>query len=112
MSEDLYPPIIRDLPLADVPFKGIHGYLLQGASRQAVFFEIEDTAEIPEHSHGAQWGVVLEGELDLTIAGGTRTYRQGDSYYIPANALHSVIFKSGVRVLDLFAEANRYRATG
>ncbi|MDP2661356.1 MAG: cupin domain-containing protein [Dehalococcoidia bacterium] len=112
MSEDLYPPIIRDLPLVDLPFKGIHGYLLQGACRQVVFFEIEATAEIPEHSHGAQWGVVLEGELELTIAGVTHPYRQGDSYYIPADAAHSVIFKGHVKALDVFAEANRYRAIG
>lgn len=109
MAEDLYPPIIRDLPLANIPFEGVKGHLLQGASRQVIFFDIEAIGAIPEHAHGAQWGVILEGEVELTISGVTRTYRQGDSYYIPAGAPHSVSVKTRCKALDLFADADRYR---
>ena len=109
MPNDPSPPFIRELPLANVPFKGVKGHLLDGASRQVVFFEIEPVGEIPEHSHGAQWGVVLEGEMELNISGVTRTCRPGDTYYIPAGAPHSVVFKSFVRALDVFEEADRYQ---
>ena len=37
--------------------------------------------EVPEHAHGAQWGVVLEGWVEFTIGGETQTYRRGDTYY-------------------------------
>lgn len=109
MAEDLYPPIIRDLPQADIPFKGVRGWLLQARERQVVFFDIEPIGEIPEHAHGEQWGVVLEGEAELTIAGVTRLYRKGDVYHIPAGAPHSAAFRSRCKALDLFTEADRYQ---
>lgn len=112
MADDLYPPIIRDLPLANIPFKGVKGHLLQGTSRQLVFFDIEPIGKIPEHSHGAQWGVILEGEVELTISGITNTYHKGDSYYIPAGAPHSVSVKTHCKALDLFAEVDRYQPVG
>ena len=32
-----------------------------------MFYEIPDGVEVPEHAHGAQWGVVLEGTMEFTI---------------------------------------------
>jgi len=107
-----YPPIIADLPEADIPMAGVRGWLLQGPSRQAVFFELPAGAAVPEHAHGAQWGVVLQGEIDLTIAGSRRTYQKGDSYEIPAGALHSARCPAGALILDLFADPGRYRIKG
>jgi len=104
-----YPPIIAELPLADIPMAGVRGWLLQGDSRQAVFFELPPGAVVPEHAHGPQWGIVIEGELDLTISGTRRTYRKGDSYEIPEGAPHSARCAAGALVLDLFADPNRYR---
>lgn len=105
-----YPPIIADLPEADIPMAGVRGWLLQGASRQAVFFELPPGAVVPEHAHGAQWGVVIRGEIDLTIAGVRRTYRKGDTYDIPAGARHSALCPGGALILDLFADPARYAA--
>ena len=106
---DFYPPFIRNLPLADLSFPGIVAHMLQGDRGQAVFFEIEAGAEIPPHSHGDQWGVVLDGEMELTIGGETRRYRPGDSYFIPAGTVHGARFPTRVRVFDLFADAQRYQ---
>ncbi|MBE0618207.1 MAG: cupin domain-containing protein [Proteobacteria bacterium] len=107
-----YPSIIADLPEADIPMAGVRGWLLQGSLRQAVFFELPAGAVVPDHAHGAQWGVVLQGEIDLTIAGARRTYRKGDSYEIPAGAPHSAQSASGALILDLFADPGRYRVKG
>jgi quercetin dioxygenase-like cupin family protein len=106
-----YPPIICDLPQADLPpaLEGARGWLLQGQSRQAVFFELPPGTTVPEHAHGAQWGVVLEGELELTVAGHARSLRRGDRYEIPAGAPHSAVCPKGALVLDLFADPARYR---
>ena len=104
-----YPPIISDLPQADIPMAGVRGWLLQGSSRQAVFFELPAGAVVPEHAHGAQWGIVIAGEIDLTIAGVRRTYRKGNSYEIPSGAVHSALCPTGALILDLFADPGRYR---
>lgn len=108
--ESPYPPIISTLPEADLPMAGVRGWLLQGETRQAVFFHLPAGTAVPEHAHGAQWGHVLEGEIELTVDGVCRTYRRGDSYDVPAGAVHSARCPNGALILDLFADPGRYRA--
>ncbi len=105
-----YPEMIESLPDVDVPVEGVRGKLLQSADRQVVFFEIEPIGSIPLHTHGAQWGIVVEGEMDLTIGDETRTFGPGDSYYIPAGVEHGATFKTHVKAIDVFEEPDRYAA--
>lgn len=109
MAQPCYPPEILELPEADISFEGVSGRLLQGDRGSVVFMEIAPIGVVPPHAHGAQWGIVVEGEMELTIGGQTRTYRRGDRYYIPAGTQHSATFKSRVFVIDFFAERDRYR---
>ena len=105
-----YPDSITSLPRADIPFDGVTGWLSQGADRQVVFFDIEPIGVVPPHSHGEQWGIVVEGEMELTINGETATYGPGDSYHIPAGVVHGATFRTRARVIDVFADPDRYRA--
>lgn len=105
-----FPEMITRLPEADIPLEGVRGYLLQGGAQQAVFLEIEPIGALPEHSHAAQFGIVLEGEMSLTVDGVTRRYGPGDSYYIPAGVPHRAEFHSRFRAVDFFDEPERYRA--
>ena len=110
MADEPYPDLITSLPQADIPFDGVRGWLAQAAETQIVFFEIEPIGEVAPHSHGDQWGIVVEGEMDLTIGDETRRYRRGDSYFIPAGVVHSACFHTHFRAIDVFGEAARYRA--
>lgn len=107
MSE-FYPETITSLPEADIPFDGVKGWLSQSDDHQIVFFEIEAIGGVAEHKHGAQWGTVFEGEMELSIGGITKTYKKGDSYFIPANTLHSATFVQKTWLMDFFADKNRY----
>ena len=109
MGEEIFPKMVTDLPEIDISLEGVRGWLLQGADRQVVFFEIEHIGAIPEHSHGEQWGIVVEGEAELTVNGVKKICRKGDHYHIPAGALHSVAIRTRVKAIDFFAEANRYK---
>jgi len=110
MWKVIYPEMIESLPDVDVPVEGVRGKLVQSSDRQVVFFEIEPIGAIGLHSHGAQWGIVVEGEMDLTIGDETRTYRAGDSYYIPAGVEHGATFKTHFKAIDVFEEPDRYAA--
>lgn len=105
-----YPEIIKSLPAINIPLNGAVARLLQGPASQLVFFDFKEDTEIPMHSHGAQWGIVVDGKIDLTIGSGTRTYRKGDSYSIPSGILHGGKIYAGLKVIDYFEDADRYRA--
>lgn len=104
-----FPELITKLPQADIPFTGVKGWISQGANHQVVFMEIEPIGKVAEHSHGAQWGIVVDGEMKLTIGGQTLTYRKGDHYFIPEGVLHSAEFSVKTLVIDCFADKERYR---
>ena len=109
MHDAPFSEMITGLPDVDMPVPGVRGRLSQGKDHQIVFFEIEPIGVIPLHSHGAQWGIVVEGEMELTIGGETRRYGPGDSYAIPAGVEHGARFLTRVRAIDVFADADRYK---
>ena len=73
MSE-VFPDPIKNLPEADIPLEGIKAYISQSYTHQIIFMEFAKDVELPEHSHAAQIGIVLEGKIDLTIGGKKETY--------------------------------------
>jgi len=109
MTPNIFSELITNLPEADIPFQGVRGWISQGADHQILFFEIDAAiGKIPEHRHGAQWGVVVEGEMELDIAGDVRVYKNGDHYFVPDHVAHSATFRKKTWAIDFFADKNRY----
>jgi len=106
-----YPTVIKALPEADMPFKGVKAWIVQAPKHQLIFFEFEPTAIVPEHSHPyTQWGILIQGGMQLTVNGKTKTIREGQEYLIPAGAKHKVgKFLAQTRVIDFFSESARYK---
>jgi quercetin dioxygenase-like cupin family protein len=73
-----------------------------------MFYSMDHDVDVPEHAHGPQWGVVLAGTMEMTIAGETRTYSKGDTYDVPDGAPHAVRIRAGYRGVDVFADPHRY----
>jgi len=92
----------------DVPVDGIRGWKVGGTKGLVVFFEIAAGSVLPEHSHCYQWGIVIGGEIELTIDGEAWVYRKGDSYTIPEGMPHSGVIKNGCLAMDYFSDPNRY----
>ena len=109
MSE-IFPEPIRNLPEADIPLNGIKAYLSQAENHQIIFMEFSEDVELPEHSHEAQWGVILAGKIDLTIDGVQRTYSKGDSVFIPKGTKHSAKIYAGYADISFFNQPDRYQA--
>jgi quercetin dioxygenase-like cupin family protein len=112
VSEPPFAPFIRLLPMVDKPIVPLDGWLLRGDEAVAMFYELRERADVPEHAHGAQWGVVLAGSVDFTIDGETSTYGPGDSYSIAAGVRHSAVMHPGTVGIDVFADADRYGPRG
>ena len=43
---------------------------MQSETQQLVFMDIDPIGGVPEHSHSAQFGVVLEGEMTFQVPPG------------------------------------------
>ena len=105
-----YPEVIMCLPEADIKSEGVKAWILQSDMRQLVFCEFEAGANVPEHSHGyPQWGMVIDGKMELAVDGKLRICEKGAEYVIPAGAKHRARFLSHTRLLDLFSEKSRYK---
>lgn len=106
----LFPQPILDLPEADIPISGIKAFLSQGVNHQIIFMEFSEDVILAEHSHESQWGVVLEGRIDLRVDGVERTYVKGDRYFIPKDVRHSGKIYAGYADMTFFNEADRYKS--
>ena len=104
----IFPKEIINLPEADIDIDGLTAHLSQGDDHQILFMKFEQDTELPEHSHKCQWGVVLEGTIELTIDGVTSTFKKGDRYYIPSGIVHSGKIYAGYSDMTFFGERDRY----
>jgi mannose-6-phosphate isomerase-like protein (cupin superfamily) len=104
-----FPEFIQNLPEADLPLSGVRGWLLNGEKGQVLFIQADEKTLLPSHKHGNQWGIVVDGEMELTIGNETGRYHKGDSYYMPAGTPHKAVLYKGFRALDFFEDRDRYQ---
>jgi quercetin dioxygenase-like cupin family protein len=105
----IFPEPITDLPEADVPIKGIKAFLSQGSNHQVVFMQFSEDVEVPAHSHESQWGIVLEGKIELTIEQVKKVYLKGDRFFISKDAKHSAKIYAGYASMEFFNQVDRYK---
>lgn len=103
-----FPQPIVSLPEADIPISGIKAYLSQAENHQIIFMEFSEDVDLPEHAHASQWGIVLEGKIELVIDGLRNTYGKGDRYFIPPDVKHSGKIYAGYADMTFFDQKDRY----
>ena len=85
-----FPERIKKLPLYDGWFDA-HKLAAQGAD--VLFASYPAGTSIPPHTHDTEnHGVILKGELALTMNGKTTHFKAGEWYSIPAHMEHSASF--------------------
>ncbi|MDV7141514.1 cupin domain-containing protein [Tropicimonas sp. TH_r6] len=104
------PDFLMALPALDVPFPEdvVESRAMRTEDALLVFFIFHKDFELPLHAHKAQWGTVLQGRIDLTIAGDTQAYGPGQVYNIPSGVEHGGKITAGTIVIDVFEESDRY----
>jgi quercetin dioxygenase-like cupin family protein len=73
----------------------------------AAVVDLDPETVLPMHSHPhEQLGIVIKGELELTIDGEARKLKPGDVYLIPGDVEHGAkTFANPVKVMDVFSPA-------
>lgn len=104
----IFPIPITNLPEADIPIDGATAFLSQSGEHQIIFMEFEKDVDLPEHSHAAQVGFVVEGKIELSINRESKVYTKGDRYYIPEGVLHSGKIFAGYADITFFNQPDRY----
>ncbi len=98
---------ILDIPLMN----GITLKAIYGEKCSVSFLELPPFSSIPAHHHeNEQIGIVLEGELEYTIGDETKTCRNGTTFVIPPNIVHSgtVVSEKPAKVIDFFTPSRKY----
>jgi quercetin dioxygenase-like cupin family protein len=85
--------------------EGINARTFWGQNLLLAVVDLDANIELPNHSHPhEQGGIVIEGQLELTINGETRILKPSNVYIIPGGVEHSA--RTGpqpTRVMDIFS---------
>ncbi len=105
------PAFFEATPALDTTFRGdiVSIHAARSDAGLVAFFRFHPHVDLPPHAHGAQWGPVVAGWIDVTIGGETRTRGPGDSDDIPAGFEHGARIAAGALVIDVCAEPDRCR---
>lgn len=106
--EGLLPEEILALPIVEVPIDGVAGFSLSDDEKQVVFFVFEEGVSFPDHSHCAQRGTVISGEMVMEIEGRTNLYQAGDHYHVPQGVAHRTVFSQQTVLVDMSDDPTRY----
>ncbi|HXQ95173.1 MAG TPA: cupin domain-containing protein [Thermoplasmata archaeon] len=86
---------------------GIDVYVHDDGRSQVLFLELppgRPETVVPTHVHGVEWGIVVDGEIEMTIEGRPEVHRAGSQHLIPANVPHSFRFRPGTSSIHCFGE--------
>lgn len=105
-----FPDFIEAFPALELPLpeSTVRSHAIRSEAGLVVFFEFLEDVTLPPHSHLAQWGILVEGEVAITIDGVRKVYRPGESWDLAAGVVHGVDVKAGSRAIDVFEEPDRY----
>jgi hypothetical protein len=99
----VWPPFFEMLPRAELTVQGLEGRMLRCDAWLVLFMHADREVVVPRHHHGAQWGMVLDGQMELSIGDEQHAYRRGDSHFIPDGVEHEATLHAGWKGIYVFA---------
>lgn len=100
---------LQDIPLIN----GITMKAVYGEKSSIAVVDLPPLSHVDLHHHQReQIGMVLEGEVEYTIEGETKTCSKGSVFVVPPNAHHSVVVTSrkGAKMIDIFTPMRDMKA--
>lgn len=100
---EFLPERIRALPEFDGPFDA---YRLTAAGADVLFATYPAGTAIDPHTHDTDnVGVIIRGELILSVAGRDSRYGPGDWYHLPPGTEHSARFDQDTAEIEFWFSA-------
>lgn len=103
---NVFPNIIKQLPEAGLGIEGLRIRISHADSHEVWFLESDIELDYPPHAHAAQWGVVLEGTIQVTMDNQTQCFSKGDRYFLPEGVEHSVKLSAGYAEIIFLNDPN------
>lgn len=100
--ESIWPSFVNRWPKAPMEIEGLSGRILKGEQGWIIFMAADHDVSVPAHRHGAQWGLTLDGRMELIIGDQTRNFERGETHFIPAGVEHAAVLYGGWRGLYVF----------
>lgn len=107
MSTASFPDFFSQLSKLEIPEDVARARAMTDTA-QVLFYEVIEGGAADDLSTGAEWGLILEGKVEITIDGTTTTYGKGDTYFIPAGVPNHKLNHPGVVGIDVFEQADRF----
>lgn len=98
--------IIDKVPTRDYGIEGLTVHVDHTSTGTVYFVSAEKEVVFPEHSHAAQWTIVVTGSCSFTANGETKIYKAGDTYLIPAGLKHQITLHAGYSEVDYVDDPN------
>ena len=100
---DFLPPRIRDLPEFDGPFDA---YRLVADGADVLFATYPAGTVIAPHRHDTDnVGVIIRGELVLTVDGAESRHGPGDWYHVGPGVIHAASFDQDTAEIEFWFSA-------
>ena len=95
---------INDVPAIE-PVPGCRMRTPYGENLMLSYLEMDEGAVVPLHDHPhEQGGILIQGQVELTIGDETRICEAGSLFIIPPNTPHKAVAVNGPAVvLDVFS---------
>ncbi|MGB5226821.1 cupin domain-containing protein [Eudoraea sp.] len=95
--------VLTDIETKEI-MPGYHGKMIHGETMTLAFWEVEEGATVPEHSHKhEQIMQVLEGTFEFSLNGLAKLYKPNDLVIIPPFAPHSGKAITPCKLMDIFS---------
>lgn len=95
--------VLTDIETKEI-MPGYHGKMIHAETMTLAFWEVEEGATVPEHSHKhEQIMQVLEGTFEFSLNGFAKLYKPNDLVIIPPFAPHSGKAITPCKLMDIFS---------
>ncbi len=96
----MFHEIIKKVPIKDFGLDGLEVHSDHTSTGTIYFVKAEKEVIFPEHSHAAQWTIVVSGSCTFVANGEEKIYKAGETYFIPANLKHQITLHEGYSEVD------------